>query len=165
MSKITVITDTIKTAGSLKDWNYDNVLIRSDVSSLTQNGNTIINGLINMSINDVGLILAQGGKVEEYLMAIKAPKALFDTPIPEGLPQRLTFNGAIKTFDIWLVPGVELWLKDDDSEIIFYTATFANDNYLTGSEIKLIHDMTGVNALTVADAQAETASGWTKYKL
>lgn len=165
MSKITVITDTIKTGGSLKDWNYDNVLVRSDVSSLTQNGNTIINGLIDMDIADVGQILAQGGEVEEYLMAIIAPKTLFGDIVPDGLPKRLTFNGETKTFDMWLVPSAEVWLKDDDTQIIFFTNPFAGNegSYLTGSEVKLIHDISAqVRAITVGAANELTATGWEK---
>lgn len=154
----------VRTGGSLESLYYDSALIRSDILKSTTEMEAIAEGVFNMTINEVNDVLVAGGEVEGYLMAIKADKSLFDEVVPDGLPNRLTFNGNPKTFDSWLVPGAEVWLKDDDSEIIFYTNPFAgNENsYLTGTEIKIIHLMPNAEAITVEDAKAETASGWVK---
>ncbi len=155
----------VQTGGSLEILYYDSALIRSDVLKSTNETEAIAEGVFKMSIAEVNSVLAAGGEVEGYLMAIRAPKSLFDTDVPVGIPNRLTFNGVVKTFDSLLVPGAEVWLKDDDTEIILFTNPFAanESSYLKGSEIKLIHDISGaVNAITVEDANTETETGWTK---
>lgn len=166
MSKATMPIAEVRKGGSLEDLYYDSALIRTDIEKSTTDTEAIAEGVFNMTINEINSILTAGGQVEGYLMAIRAPKALFDIDVPVDLPNRLAFNGSIKTFEFWLVPGGEAWLKDDDLEIMLYTNPFAgNENvYLTGSEIKIINDINPgqINILTIAEAEAETASGWTK---
>ena len=156
--------ESVRTGGSLESLYYDSALIRSDILKFTTDTEAIAEGVFRMSIAEVNSILVAGGEVYGYLMAIRAPKALFNAVVPNGLPNRLTFNGVAKIFDSWLVPGAEVWLKDDDTEIILFTSPFAGNesSYLTGTEIKIIHSMPGVTAITVSSANAETASGWTK---
>jgi len=164
MSKIIIPIAEAEPGGSLKDLYYKLAVIRTDIKKSTTDTEAIIEGLFKLSIAEVNSILVAGGEVYGYLMAIRAPKALFNAVVPDGLPNRLTFNGASKTFDSWLVPGAEVWLKDDDTEIILFTNPFAGNeaSYLTGTEIKIIHSMPGVVAITVSSANAETAIGWTK---
>ena len=98
-------------------------------------------------------------------MAVRAPRALLNQEVPEGIPERLKWDGTVKTFNDLLEVGAEIWEKNDNSQNIWYTNPFAgNENvYLTGSEMKIINDIDPqVDILTVADADAETASGWTK---
>lgn len=165
MSKVTMPIEAVQSGGSLETLYYDSALIRSDVLKSTNETEAIAEGVFKMSINEVNSILTALGEVYGYLMAIRAPKTIFDIAVPDGLPNRLTFNGVVKIFDSWLVPDAEIWLKDDDTEIIFFTNPFAanESSYLKGSEIKLIHDISGaVNVITVEDANTETATGWTK---
>lgn len=169
MSKITIPKAQTDIGGSMNTWFFNEALSVSNIQKSTENGIQNIEGLIDMSIGDVADILTALGEVKEYLMAIKAPIALLDLDVPEDLPNNKTLDGAAqevaKQFKDWLVPGSEKWLKDDNTEILFYTNPFAgNENsYLTGTEIKIIVDINGsVDALTIADAQAEIASGWEK---
>lgn len=170
MSKIEIPIEEIKQDGSLQKWHYDNAIIRSDVIKTTENGTAKVQGIIDMSIGEVNDILQAGGEVYEYLMAVKAVIAFLDLDVPDPLPNNKTLDGTaqeiLKKFSGWLVPGAEIWLKDDNLEILFYTNPFAgNENkYLTGTEIKIIKDINPANIdiLTIADAQALTASGWTK---
>lgn len=169
MSKITIPKTETDIGGSMNTWFFNEALSVSNILKSTENGTQKIEGLIDMSISDVASILAALGEVEEYLMAIKAPIALLDTDVPVGLPNRTTLDGTAtevpKQFKNWLVPGAEIWKKDDDTEILFFTNPFAGNanSYLKGSEIKIINDISGsVNALTIAQAEVETASGWTK---
>ena len=169
MSKITIPKTETDIGGSMNTWFFNEALSVSNIIKSTESGNQNIEGSINMSIIDVADILDAGGEVKEYLMAIKAPIALLDSDVPDPLPNNKTLDGSaqeiLKTFSGWLVPGAEIWLKDDDTEILFYTNPFAgNENsYLTGTEIKIIVDINGsVDALTIADAEILTASGWTK---
>ena len=170
MSKITLPIAEIEIGGTMQTWHYDNALIRSDIIKTTENGTAKVEGTIDMSINDVGQILTAGGEVFGYLMAVKAIIGILDADVPDPLPNNKTLSGTaeeiLKKFSGWLVPGAEIWKKDDDSEILFYTNPFAGnqDKYLKGSEIKIINDISPANIdiLTIADAEIETATGWTK---
>ena len=170
MSKIVIPIGEIEKGGSLEDLFYNKAMIRTNVIKSELDGNSIAEGIIDMSIGEVNQILTAGGEVFEYLMAVKAIIGLLDIDVPDPLPNNKTLNGlaveVLKTFSGWLVPGAEIWKKDDDSEILFYTNPFAgNENsYLKGSEIKIINDINpgNIDILTIADAEAETASGWTK---
>jgi len=123
-----------------------------------------------MGISEVDSILVAGGEVEGYLMAIKAPMALLDANVPDTLPNWNTLNGSAvevaKQFKDWFNVGAEIWKKDDDSEILFFTNPFAsNENsYLKGSEIKTLFQIqpATISVLTIADAEILTATGWTR---
>ena len=70
-----------------------------------------------------------------------------------------------KAFKHWILPGADIWKKDDDTEIMFYTNPFAGNvsKYLKGSEISIINDIgSTVNILTILDAEALVVTGWTK---
>lgn len=169
MAKITIPLEEIKITGSLQTWHYDNAIIRSDVNKSTENGSAIVQGNIDLSISDIADILAASGEVEENLMSIYAPIALLDSDVPEDLPNNKTLDGAAqevaKQFKSWLVPGAEIWLKDTNDFIIFYSNPFAGniDKYLKGSELAIINGISGsVDIHTVDWAKNEVLTGWTK---
>lgn len=169
MSKIEIPIAEVEIGGALFDFYYNKCMIRSDVVKETTDTTATAIDNFDLSITDVADILAEGGEVSEYLMAVRAPIALLDTDVPVGLPKRTTLDGTAtevpKQFKNWFVPGAEIWKKDDDTEIIFYTNPFAaNENqYLTGSEISIINAISpSVTILTITDAEIETATGWEK---
>lgn len=169
MSKITIPISEVQIGGSLFNFYYNNCILRSDVAKETNSINATAIADFNLSIGEVGSILNNGGEVEEYLMSVKGPIALLDQDVPEGLPNRLTLDGTAqeipKQFKNWLVPGAEIWIKDDQTEIIFYTNPFAGnqEKYLKGSEISIINQISAqVNILTIEDSENETSTGWTK---
>lgn len=169
MSKVTIPLIAVEIGGTLNSWYYNNCVLRSDVVKTTDDVNATAADSFEFSLADVASILAEGGEVSEYLMAVQSPIALLDTDVPEGLPNRLTLDGTAtevaKQFKNWLVPGAEIWVKDDDTEILFYTNPFAGgvSQYLKGSEISIINSIAGtVSILTIANAELETSTGWTK---
>jgi len=164
MSKVIVPKVATDIGGALNAWFFNEAISRSDINKKTSNGSQEIEGDLNLSIGDVGSILDEGGEVYGYLMAIRAPIAILELDVPFGLPKNVYFDGAAKPFRAWFSYGAEAWIKEDQSEIIFYTNPFASnaDLYLTGSEIKVIHDLQSVNALTIEDAKIITTEGWTK---
>ena len=164
MSKVITPKTSTDIGGALNAWFFNDALSRSDVIKKTINGNQEIEGVLNLGISNIGDILAEGGEVYGYLMAIQAPIAILEIDVPFGLPKNIYFDGAAKPFRAWFSYGAEAWIKDDQSEIIFYTNPFAGneDLYLKGSEIKVINDINTVEALTVEDAEIITAEGWTK---
>jgi hypothetical protein len=159
MSKITIPLTEVITGGTLKNWYYDNCIIRSDVVKTTDTAYAYAEDTFDL-----------GGEVEGYLMAVNATINIMSTNVASTLPnyQKLDDLGALiaKEFSDWLVPGAEIWKKDDNTRVIFYTNPFAGNQseYLKGSEIKIINDISPANIdiLTIAEAEAETASGWTK---
>jgi len=165
MSKIEIPIAEVEIGGSLFNFYYNNAIIRSDVQKTTTDTLATASDNFNLSISEVASILAGSGEVYEYLMAVRAPIAILGANVPVGLPKRLKWDATVKTFNDWFVPGAELWEKDDNTEIIFYTNPFATNaaSYLLGSEISIINQIgASVTILTIADAQAVTASGWTK---
>lgn len=165
MSKITIPIDSVKTTGALFALYYDSLGLRSDVNKSTNETQAIAEGVFKMTITELDSILVEGGEVEGYLMAVRAPKVLLNEDVPVSLTNSVKWDGTAKTFNDWLVPGAEIWEKDDNTEILFYTNPFAGNEskYLKGSEIKTILIDTGAtNVLTIEEAEALTASGWTK---
>jgi hypothetical protein len=160
----------VEIGGSVFNYYYNNVILRADVVQTTTNGTATATGNISPDIAEVNSILTAGGETFEYLMAIKANIALLDTDVPDPLPNNKTLDGTatevLKTFSGWLVPGAEIWKKDDNTEILFYTNPFAGNpsSYLKGSEIKIINDINPaqIDILTIEAAEIETATGWTK---
>jgi len=172
MSKVTIPIAEVEIGGSLQTWHYDNAIIRTDVTKTIDNGNSIVEGNLDLSISDIGNILAVAGEVEEHLMSIYAPIALLDSDVPDPLPNNKTLDGTaatvLKDFKDWFVPGAEAWKKDTDDFIIFYSNPFAGneDKYLTGSELSVINGISGsVDVHTVEWAQNEVLTGWTKIEL
>ena len=170
MSIIKIPIAEVEVGGSLQSFYYDNCVIRSDVSKITDDVWATATDNFDLSIGQVNSILLAGGEVYEHLMAVKAVIGIMDFAVPSTLPNYLKLDGSAtfvaKNFSDWLVPGVEIWKKDDDTEVLFYTNPFAKNetNYLTGSEIKIINDISPANIdiLTIANAEIETATGWTK---
>jgi len=171
MSKIQIPIASVEIGGALQSWYYNNAMLRSDVAKSTDDTYAYATDNFDFAIADIVSILDEGGEVFEYLMAIKAPIALMSTNVPDTLPNYLklddTGTKVAKEFSDYLVPGVELWKKDTDDFIIFYTNPFAGNesSYLTGSEIKDIDDISPglIDVMKIIDAQAEIAGGgWTK---
>lgn len=166
MSKIQIPIANVQTGGSLFNWYYNNCIIRSDVSKSTDDNFAYAEDNFNLSIAEVTSILTTGGEVEQYLMAIEADIAILSTNVPSGLPNRLKWDGTVKKFNDWFIPGAEVWKKDDNTKILFYTNPFASnqDKYLKGSEIKAIYEISPalIDVLTITQAQVEVSTGWTK---
>ncbi len=169
MSRVQIPLTAVEVGGNLNAWYYNNCVLRSDVTKSTDDDNANASDNFNLSLSEVANILAESGEVYEYLMAVKAPIAILDADVPNDLPNNKTMDGTAsevaKQFKNWLVPNAEIWKKDDDTEILFYTNPFAGNSssYLTGSEIAIINNISAaVEILTVASAEIETATGWTK---
>lgn len=170
MAKVTLPIAEIEIGGSMQQWHYDNAIIRTDVKKSIVGSDSITEGTLDLALANVAAILGVAGEVEAYLMAVQAPIALLDTDVPAGLPRNTTLDGSAvevpKQFKNWFVLGAEIWKKDDDTQIIFYTNPFAGNvsQYLKGSEISIINDIGGsVDILTVTAAQAIIdGGGWTK---
>ena len=170
MSIIKIPTTAVEVpGGAVFELFYNRAVLRTIVIKSEETIEDILHsvatGVIQLEIGDIDDILDAGGEVFQHLMAVRAPRALLNQEVPEGIPERLKWDGTVKTFNDLLEVGAEIWEKNDNSQNIWYTNPFAgNENvYLTGSEMKIINDIDPqVDILTVADADAETASGWTK---
>ncbi len=170
MSKATIPLIAVEIGGDLQAWYYNNCVLRSDVTKTIEGTNVVAENGFEFTIGEVNNILAETGEVEEYLMAVRSPISIMSTDVPDTLPKYLGLDDTgtlvAKTFSAWFNTGVELWKKDDDSEIIFYTNPFAGNasSYLKGSEIKIINDLGApVSILTIADATTLIdAGGWNK---
>lgn len=177
--KFTVPTTSIQKGGSLEDFYYDLLIVgRSDLSKISDNGNTIVQGELVLSISQVNQILIAGGEVEQYLMAIKADIALLGDDLPTGLPNQNTLDevGAaeIRKFKNWFDTSAEVWKKDTNDKIYFLTNPVgtSTSQYLLGSEILILFDSFGggtpsvidrnLEVHTIAEFQAEIATGWTQ---
>ena len=170
MSVIKIPTTSVEVpGGAVFELFYNKAVLRTIVIKSEETIATVLHsvatGTIQLSIADIIDILGESGDVFEHLMAVRAPIALLGQDVPDGLPERLKWDGTVKTFNDWLLPGAEIWEKDTNDFIIFYTNPFSgNENvYLTGSEMKIIDDIDpSVDVITVADADAETSIGWNK---
>lgn len=176
--KFTVPTTSIQKGGSLEDFYYDLLIGRSDLSKISDNGNTVVQGELVLTVSQVNQILQAGGEVEQYLMAVKADIALLGDDLPGGLPNRTTLDevGAseIRKFKNWFDTSAEVWKKDTDDKIYFLTNTIgtSTNKYLLGSEILILFDSFGGQAPsvidrnlevhTIAEFQAEIATDWTQ---
>lgn len=170
MAKLTIPLSVVQAGEAFADWYYNNCILRaSQVALTTDETNAYAVNSFKLGWNAINTLLANGGEMEEYLMAIHAGIDLLADTVPDGCPNRMTYNtsGAQvpKTFNNWLVPGSDFWKKDDNTEILFLTNPFAGneDKYLKASEIKLIADLPNtIEILKQADAMALLLTGWTK---
>lgn len=169
MSKVTIPSQHVQTGGALFDWYYDNCVLRSDVVKTNDGANAVAEDNFQLTRAEVVNILLNNGEVEKYLMAVRANMALMDEDVPVTLPNNQSLDGTgawvSRTFSNWFGRGAEIWIKDDNTEILFYTNPFAGneDQYLKGSEIRILNQLTEVtNVLTIAQAGTLVASGWTK---
>lgn len=176
--RFTVPTPAIQKGGSLEDFYYDLLIGRSDLSKISDNGNTIVQGGLVLTVSQVNQILQAGGEVEQYLMAVKSDIALLGNDLPDGLPNRTTLDevGAaeIRKFKNWFDTSAEVWKKDTDDKIYFLTNPIgtSTNKYLLGSEILILFDSFGggspsvidrnLEVHTIAEFQAEIATDWTQ---
>lgn len=169
MSKVTIPSAGVQVGGTLHDWYYNNCVLRSDVVKTNDGINAIAEDNFSLTRAEVNNIMTAGGQVEKYLMGVRANMALMGDDIPSSLPNYKTLNTSgvwvAKTFSNWFSPGAEIWIKDDNTEFLFYSNPFAGneDKYLNGTELVILNGLTNViNVLTIAQSEALTASGWTK---
>jgi len=173
MAKITIPVDSAKNGGDLYTLIDDLTNLNSQVSKTRINGDLIVNDAGAETEQKIEIdqatflsILAETGEVEEYLAGIRMPASFATIDIPAGLPFRTNVLGGVRTFTEWFLDGAEVWIKGDNTEFIFYTnpAPSVNQNGLTGSQMEIIRQLDTVNIsiMTVAEVQAEVASGWNK---
>jgi hypothetical protein len=167
MAKLTIPLATVQKGGAFEDWYYNNCLLRSGQVILeTDDTNAYAVDTFNLNETQLLALLSNSGDIEEYLMGIHAPYSLLNQDVPVGLPNRLAFDNTVKKFKNWIVKGAEIWIKDDNSEICFYTNPFAlnQNNYLKGSEIELIKNIAPgqIDILRISEVQILVETGWTK---
>ena len=173
MTKIIIPVDSAKNGGNLYTLVDDLSNLNSEVSKTRDNGNLIIDDdtasaeqKLEIDAATLLSILQEGGQVQEYLMAVRAPNALAMQDVPAGVPYRTNVLGQTRIFLNWFLDGAEVWTENAGNEFIFYTnpAPSLGAQGLTASEIEIIRqlDVANITVLTVAQAQAVVASGWNK---
>lgn len=170
MAKLTIPLSAVQNGAPFFGWYYNNCILKSSQISLTTDvTNAYAINSFNLAWSAINTLLTNGGEMEFYLMAVRANIDLLADTVPDGCPNRMTYNTSgiqvPKTFNNWLVPGSDWWKKDDDTEILFLTNPFAGneDKYLKASEIKLIDDLPNtISILKQSDAMTLVSSGWTK---
>lgn len=167
MAKLTIPLATVQKGGAFENWYYNNCILRAGQIGLqTDDTNAYAIDSFNLGETQLLALLSNGGEIEEYLMSIHAPYSLLNQDVPVGLPNRLAFDDTVKKFKNWIVKGAEVWIKNDDSEICFYTNPFALNqaNYLKGSEIEIIKNIapSQIDILRTSDVQVLVETGWTK---
>jgi len=168
--KITIPVSAALNGGSLYTLIDDLTNTNSGITKQTINGGTNLevtdSDLIPVNMTQATLIqiLAEGGEVENRIMAIKAPISLSNAPVPAGVPYRTNAVGDVKNFKDWLLFGSELWINTTDSLVLFYTNPLGSQadesQFLKGSEIELIRQIDTINnfILSIDEAQVELAN-------
>lgn len=169
MSKIQIPSAEVKIGGLLNQFYYDKAMLRSDVIKSNDGITATAEDDFDLSIADVGSVLNAGGEILEHLMAVRAPITFFSQLVPEGLPNYQKYDGSgdltSRSFNDWFNTGAEIWIKNDKTEMLFYTDPFAGgkSDYLKGSEVSIINDISGsVQIKTIAEAEVIALTGWTK---
>jgi hypothetical protein len=181
--KFIVPTSTIQTGGSLEDFYYDLLVGRSDLDRYEENGNTVCEGNLILTLGQINQILTAGGEVYEYLLAVRADIALLGDDLPSNspnveFPNRQTLDESagteVRKFKNWFDSSAEVWKKDTDDEIYFLTNPIGNtiDKYLIGTQIATLFNSFGggspsivdrnLDVDTIAQFEAEIATGWTQ---
>jgi hypothetical protein len=171
--KITIPTNQITSGQPLQSFYDDLIKVNSQLLVQTVNGNVVINdssATVKVVINEDDLlsILAAGGEVEEHLMSIQATATINTTLVPSELPFSKFITGGARQFFQWFMPGSEAWTENAGNGIMFRSNPLAGlvgkEGYLKGSEMKVIKDLDSENysIKTNAEADAITATGWTK---
>ncbi len=143
--KFIVPTTSIQKTGSLEDFYYDLLVGRDDLNKIQNGSNTEVTGNLELTLGQINQILAEGGEVYEYLVAVKADIGILGDDLSDGLPNRamLDENAAseVRKFKHWFENTAEVWKKDTDDQIYFLSNPFGTSvsKYLKGSEIALIY--------------------------
>lgn len=138
--------------GNLHSFDYE---LRMDSSlKIQKSGNDIkiINGTIELSIAQVGQILANGGEVENYTMVVKAPIAGLNSAVAAGLPDRtkpIEGGTQVRQYNDWLAPS-NVWMNE--THFYFLSVTVAG-TYLKGSELAILNGLTGVSVMLTSDPE------------
>lgn len=150
--KITYPIAAALPGGALHNFDYE--LRMNSSLTITKNGNNveIVNGNVELTISQLGTILSNGGEVEDYLMAIKAPIADLESVVHANMPDR-TKPGAAgdvdRNYNDWLSPS-NVWVNA--TNFYFLTITVAGTN-LKASEIRDLHIQSGWSAILVTDPE------------
>ena len=173
MAKVTIPAASAQNGGNLYILVDDLTNLNSEVTRTRDNDNLILDDAnasaaqkIQMDEATILSVLAESGDSEGYLFAVRVPISVSNTAVPVGVPLRTNIVGDVKVFKDWFLPDSEVWLKDDNSELIFYTDPNPPANVLLkASEAELIRQIDTVNYsfLTTEEASTEVASGWTKF--
>jgi len=188
--KITVPKTAAHYGGNLFELYYKIAVVDGDNITRTQNnGNIILFGDYELTINEILDILNEGGEVEEYLMAIRADIDILGDLLPDienpgatppivELPNRMTIDdegtAEVRAFKYWFGQNCSFWKKDDDTQIYFTTNPVGTSvaQYLKGSQLRALFQAYGGGApsvvdrnllvRTISDYESEIASGWTQ---
>jgi hypothetical protein len=168
MSKLTFPITEILSTGNLCSLYDDLLKYYSGLTEInTDNTKVLQNGFAQLSKTQLNDIVANGGKVEEHLMALRVPASFMNEDVLVDLPNRMNLiTGLVKKFQDWFDSTAEIWRSDDNLEYIFFTKPHGNSKteYLTGEQIRNIwaSDNVNIDILTTAQATDEIASGWIK---
>jgi hypothetical protein len=100
----------------------------------------LLNG-VELDIMDFVFIMSKdSGNVEYFNPVIRIPVDMLDNQIPEGLSNRLYFNGDVETIHTWRTwrSSAEAYpIVEIDGYAYFMSSTFGNT--LSGTELMLIY--------------------------
>ena len=164
--KITIPADSAKNGGALYTLVDDVTNLNSQVSRERINTSLILNDnaasiKLEMDQSTLLTILAEGGELEENLMAIKVPISFASAEVPAGVPYRENVIGQPRTFDEWFLYGAEVWIDLTNGFFLFNTNPLGSvgqsSQYLKGSEMEIIRQLDTVNIsiLNLTEAQTE----------
>lgn len=168
MSKLTFPIEEIVSTGNLCNLYDDLKKTYTGISETVVGTNRVLqDSFSNLTLSQLLSILNNGGAIEQHLMAIRVPASFMGSAVLAGLPNRTNpITASVKNYEDWFDSTAEVWKKSDDLEYIFFTNPHGNSvsEYLTGEKIKDIRDSdpTNISVLTITEAGAETAAGWTK---
>ena len=147
--KITIPISAALNGGSLYILVDDLTNTNSGISKSTLGDNLVIedNPNIPIKMDQATLlqILAEGGEIQDHLMAIKVPTSMANTTVPVGVPYRENVIGNARSFAEWFLYGAQVWIDGPGGFFIFYTnplgSASAQGSYLKASEMSLIRDL------------------------
>jgi hypothetical protein len=173
MGRITIPKIAALNGGALYEFVDDLTNVNSAVERTPIAGNLIIDDtkapadqIVPMDQSTLLSILAQGGEVEEILMAIKQPNSFANVDVPDVLPWTRDALGNARTFARWFLDGAKVWTSS--GFFVYYTnpaAALAQPyQYLKGSQMEVIRQLDPVNIqiLSLDEAAQEVATGYTK---
>ncbi|MCK5614148.1 hypothetical protein KAR91_70440 [Candidatus Pacearchaeota archaeon] len=150
MAIITIPISAAKNGGALYTLVDDLSNLNSEVLKYPEGDNLIIDysGVTrpeNKFNGDEAVILAildNGGTIENYLFAIRQPKASASIEVPEGVISRTFLRGVVKIFDYWFGSGASLWLNNVTNEIMYHNQPNpADSKILTGAQSEIIRQL------------------------
>ena len=163
MAVITIPKEAAEVGGNLFDLVYNGSVLNSEVADIIAGTNRIIDDTNaspsqKLIIDEAGIleILAEGGKIEDYLFGIKQPSSSVSLDVPEGVPLRLFKGGGVRNFLQWFANNAQTWINNVTDEIMYYTDPNPSGvSILKASEAKIIKDIDPINYTfyTIAEVQ------------